>query len=179
MKYFIINIALYLSILSVTKAQSYNVNNSTDISSVLRIDPSGKQQKLTYKCQASYLVINDTIIKNATYYLKKSKHQNSTAFTLAIAGSVFVGAALIAGNAKEKSNSGSWNFGPSDKEIWTGILGIVGGSLIIASTPSFVNSGVNKHKARVALQKQKTGFGIPKVTGDIAGFLLSIPLGKY
>jgi hypothetical protein len=178
MKYFIINIALYLSILSVTKAQSYNVNNSTDISSVLRIDQSGKQI-ITFKCQASYLEINDTIIKNAAYYLKKSKHQNSTAFTLAIAGTVFVGAALLAGNAKEKSNSGSWNFGPSDKEIWTGILGIVGGSLIIASIPSFVNSGVNKHKARVALQKQKTGFGIPKVTGDIAGLLLSIPLGKY
>lgn len=177
MKYFSIIFILFVYIIS-AKAQSDKTINPTALSTVLIIDHAENILMPPSPRRVIFFRGNDTTIKNAAYYLAKSKHQNNTAWTLAVAGTVIIGAALLVGSGKEKTPSGTWDFGPSDKEVWTGILGVIGGGFVIASIPCFITGGVYKHKARVALRSQKTGFGIPNGSPDIPGFSLAFSIRK-
>ncbi|HMI78102.1 MAG TPA: hypothetical protein VK484_04880, partial [Ferruginibacter sp.] len=57
---------------------------------------------------------------------------------------------------------------------------IVGGiAFLVTSIPYFVSSSIHKHKARLKMSSQNTGFGVPsKVSRHITGITLTVPIGN-
>jgi len=117
---------------------------------------------------------------NQTDYLKKSKSQKITAWSLLGAGVVCtgVGILIIPKNYDLlESNSGQ------DSQLVIGsVMSILGFASMITSIPFFVSSGINKHRANrgtVGLMNQKTGAGAPpNVSSEITGITMTIALGK-
>jgi hypothetical protein len=177
MKKFILTIVLFLSIHVATKAQTYLASNTNSQSTAFNIDPGATQSSFTNRVNMMNTGSNVAAEKDAAYYFAKSKNQNTTGWVLAGTGAALICGALLIGGNKNDTNTG-WNFGPSDNEIWKGLLAGVGTIFIITSVPCFITAGVNKRKANLALSTQKTGYGIPLNPKNIKGLTLSMPIGR-
>ena len=163
MKKIILTVAVLFSLVLITNAQySVKVNTHNITTSALAVNSSA---------YASHIPIDPS--RNADFYMSRSKNQNTAGWVLVSSGVGLIGIALLIDGG---SSSNSW--GPSDGEVAQAIIGGIGAGLLIASIPCFITSAVYKHKAKVLLNNQKTGFGIPANSGNITGLTLSIPIGK-
>ena len=116
-------------------------------------------------------------VKNAQYYREKSKN-------LKIAGFCFIGAGAIGlaiglASFPKDANLIFQDEKDQSKADRATTITIIGSALLLGSIPFFVVSNVNKKKAKLYLNSEKTGMGIPVPAGSSAtGMTLSIPLGK-
>ncbi len=108
--------------------------------------------------------------KDYNYYIQKSKGQRTTGWILLGTGVGLAGIGLLIGTNQNAS---------FDQAATGGIIAAVGAVLVIISVPVMIIAGANKHKAKLMLSNQKTGFGLPpNVSKDITGITMTIPIGK-
>lgn len=87
-----------------------------------------------------------------------------------VGGVVLSGIGLLVANADYASGNDQ-----ADAAATLTVAGAVSG---IVSIPFMVMGTVYKHKAKVMLSSQKTGFGIPVKPGNITGVSVFIPISK-
>ena len=134
-------------------------------------------QNLSVKNE-SQLSPDPAIVHDKAYYLKKSRNNKTASWCLMGGGAVLMGIGaltfpkdydIIFGNSSEKENKA---------DVATALI-VVGAAAMLSSIPFTVMAGVNKRKAKLMIDSQKTGVGMPsKVSKDIVGITLQIPLGK-
>lgn len=108
--------------------------------------------------------------KDYDFYMKRSKNYRAAGWSTLIGGVVLSGVGLLI----SASSSASFN----QAETGVVIMGI-GALSGIVSIPFMISATVNKHKAKLMLDNQKTGFGVPSNVGkDVTGISMVIPLGK-
>ena len=113
---------------------------------------------------------NNLPVKDYDYYMRKRKNNLTAGWVTLGAGVVLSGIGLLV------STSGNASF---DDAATGGVITIIGAASGIASIPCMIMATVYKHKAKVQLSSQKTGFGVPsKVGKSITGITMSIPIGK-
>ena len=113
---------------------------------------------------------DDPITKDHDFYIQKSKNQRTAGWVLLSAGVGLSGIGLLIGTNRNASFDQA-----ATGAVITGIGALSG----IISIPFMIMAGVNKHKAKVMLTNQKTGFGLPpNVSKDIVGITVKIPIGK-
>lgn len=120
--------------------------------------------------KSMYSAANNLPVKDHDYYMNKRKNNLTAGLVTLGGGLLFSGVGLLMAT----SNS-------SDDEtgITGGVLTGIGAIAGVVSIPFMIMAEVYKHKAKVKLSSQKTGFGLPsKVGKSITGITMSIPIGK-
>lgn len=108
--------------------------------------------------------------KDYEFYMKKSRNHRTVGWATLIGGVVLSGVGLLVANADYESGNDQ-----ADAAVTLTVAGAVSG---IVSIPFMVMGTVYKHKAKMMLSSQKTGFGIPVKPGNITGISVFIPIGK-
>lgn len=116
--------------------------------------------------------------KDHDFYMRRSKTYRIVGWSTLGGGIVLSGIGiLIASN----SESGVDIYGnvTNDNATTAAVITIAGAVSGIVSIPFMIMASVNKHKAKVMVSSQKTGFGVPSsVSKDITGITMSIPIGN-
>ena len=167
MKKIILILGLIFSIHMVTKAQQEKqFITATNFTALKPITSS------------FYIPTDSTvIIKDYAYYMKKSKNQKIAAFTLLGGGALLTGIGVLT-FPKDYNIFGNSSSTENQANI-SAVIVVVGIAAMAASIPFFISSPINKHRAKLKINNQKTGFGTPpNVSKLITGITLSIPIGK-
>ena len=134
------------------------------------------QQEKQFIAAANYTTLksmyssgNNLPDKDYDYYMRKRKNS-------LIAGWVTLGAGVALSGIAWITSANSKSF---DNDATAGVLFIAGAASGIASIPCMIMATVNKHKAKMQLGSQKTGFGVPAgVSKDIVGITFKVGIGK-
>ena len=109
--------------------------------------------------------------KDADFYLRRSKNQRIAGWATLGGGLLLSGIGFLIINADVTTNSGN--------DGTAAVLFITGAPSGIVSIPFMIMASANKHKAKLMLSNQKTGFGVPQhVDKNIMGVTMSLPIGK-
>jgi len=109
--------------------------------------------------------------KDADFYLRRSKNQRIAGWATLGGGLLLSGIGFLIINADVTTNSGN--------DGTAAVLFITGAASGIVSIPFMIMARANKHKAKLMLSNQKTGFGVPQhVDKNIMGVTMSLPIGK-
>jgi hypothetical protein len=115
----------------------------------------------------------DPGVKDYDFYMKRSRNQRIVGWSTLGAGLLLSAVGLLVA-----TNSSDDIYDDSD-ETTAGVLLATGAASGIVSIPFMIMASVNKHKAKVMLNNQKTGFGVPpNVSKNIPGISLAIPIGQ-
>lgn len=113
---------------------------------------------------------NDTD-KDHDFYMRRSKTYRIAGWSTLGAGLLLSGIGLLVANGDYATNNANSNTAAT--------LTIAGATSGIVSIPFMIMASAYKHKARLMVSNQKTGFGVPSnVSKDIAGITMSIAIGK-
>jgi hypothetical protein len=109
--------------------------------------------------------------KDHDFYLRRSKNYRIVGWSTLGAGILLSGIGLLAANGDYATNDAN-----SNTAATLTIAGAVSG---VVSIPFMIMASAYKHKARVMVGNQKTGFGVPSnVSKNITGITMTIPIGK-
>ncbi len=112
---------------------------------------------------------NNAPEKDYEFYMKKSRNHRTVGWATLVGGVVLSGIGLLVANADYASGN------EADGAATLTIAGAVSG---IVSIPFMIMASAYRHKAKMMLSSQKTGFGIPVKPGNITGISVFIPIGK-
>lgn len=116
--------------------------------------------------------------KDYDFYLRKSKSQRIVGWATLGAGLVLSGVGLLIASNSESSVDIYGNV-TNDNTTTAAVITIAGAASGIVSIPFMIMASANKHKAKLMLKSQPTGFGVPpNVNRNITGISMSIPIGK-
>lgn len=165
MKKIILILALLISVHLKTKAQQVN-------QLIAPVENNTFSKKM-------YLSVSNPPDKDADFYLRRSKNQRIVGWTTLGGGIVLSGIGLLAAINSEGSTLDQYgNYREDDNTTIAAVLLIAGGLSGITSIPFMIMASANKHKARLMLKNQSTGFGVPPaVNKNIPGISVVIPLG--
>jgi hypothetical protein len=167
MKKFILILGLIIATQIQTKAQQEKqfitaTHYRTSKATVLTQDNSFSKSMYS---SANYLPVKDY-----DYYMNKRRKNLTGGLVTLGGGLLFSGVGLLMASSSSSDEETGISGG-----VLTGIGAIAG----IVSIPFMIMAEVYKHKAKVKLSSQKTGFGLPlKVGKSITGITMSIPIGK-
>ena len=127
-----------------------------------------------------YSSANNFPDKDADFYLRRSKNQRIVGWTTLGAGIVLSGVGLlIASNSTGSTVDMYGNYTEDNNTTVGAVITIAGAVSGIVSIPFMIMASGNKHKARLILKNQPTGFGgPPNVNKNIIGINIIFPLGK-
>lgn len=127
-----------------------------------------------------YLSANTPPDKDADFYLRRSKNQRTVGWVTLGAGVILSGIGLIVATNSEGGTYDQYgNYSEDNNTAIAAVLLITGGLSGIVSIPFMIIASGNKHKARLMLKNQQTGFGVPPgVNKSITGISMVIPLGR-
>ncbi len=108
--------------------------------------------------------------KDYDFYMKKARNHRTVGWATLVGGVVLSGVGLLLANADYATSSEQ-----VDAAATLTVAGAVSG---IVSIPFMVMGSVYRHKAKMMLSSQKTGFGVPVKPGNITGISVFIPIGK-
>lgn len=108
--------------------------------------------------------------KDYDYYMAKRKNNLTAGLVTLGAGVLLSGIGLLIATPANAS---------LDNAATGGVITVIGAASGIASIPCMIMATVYKHRAKMQLSSQKTGFGVPPgVSKDIVGVTLKIGIGK-
>ena len=108
--------------------------------------------------------------KDYNYYMGKRKDNLTAGLVTLGAGVLFSGLGLLIATPANAS---------LDNAATGGVITAIGAACGIASIPCMIMATVYKHKAKMQLSSQKTGFGVPPgVSRDIVGITFKIGIGN-
>ena len=111
--------------------------------------------------------------KDHDFYMRRSKIYRIVGWSTLGGGIVLSGLGLLIGSSIHANNI---DYG--DYTI-PGLLLATGAASGIVSIPFMIMATAYKHKAKLMISNQKTGFGVPSgVSRDITGITISFPIGK-
>ena len=123
--------------------------------------------------EKDYLNMNTPPDKDQDFYLRRSKNYRIVGWSTLGGGIVLSGLGLLIGSSIHANNI---DYG--DYTI-PGLLLATGAASGIVSIPFMIMATAYKHKAKLMISNQKTGFGVPSgVSRDITGITISFPIGK-
>lgn len=174
MKKFILILGLTIFTLSETKAQQEQQFITTANYSSVKTRLMQQENTLL---QNSYVYSGNNPVKDYHYYMTKSKN-NFTAGCVTLGSGVLLGVVgIIFASADDGSRDNGWGNEKNDDEA--AVLFLCSAASGIASIPLMIMGSVYRHKAKVMLKAQKTGFGVPQnVDKNIMGVTMSLPIGK-
>ncbi len=109
--------------------------------------------------------------RDADFYLHRSKSQRTVGWVTLGGGLLLSGIGLLLINGDVTTSNSN--------ESTAAVLFITGAASGIASIPFMIMASANRHKAKLLMAKQKTGFGAPPNAGKyITGITMTIPFGK-
>ena len=166
MKKVILILVLLISIHMGTKAQQVN-----------QFTASVEQNTFSKKM---YLQVNNVPDKDADFYFQRSKKQRTVGWVTLGAGIVLSGVGLlIASNSTGSTVDMYGNYREDNNTTVGAVITIAGAVSGIVSIPFMIMASGNKHKARLMLKNQPTGFGLPpNVNQNITGISMNFNLGK-
>lgn len=119
--------------------------------------------------EKNYLKTNTPPDKNQGFYLRRSKTYRIVGWSTLGGGIVLSGLGLLALSQEKANNNDNVDYNKP------GILLAAGAASGIVSIPFMIMASVNKHKAMVIVDNQKTGFGVPpNVSRNITGITLRV-----
>ena len=135
------------------------------------------QQEKQFITAAKYTALKPTYSpgnnlpdKDYDYYMRKRKNNLTAGWVTLGSGVLLSGIGLLIGTNANAS---------FDDAATGGIITVIGAASGIASIPCMIMASVYKHKAKVQLSSQKTGFGVPPgVSKDIVGITFKIGIGN-
>ncbi|HEX2684744.1 MAG TPA: hypothetical protein VHL77_12455 [Ferruginibacter sp.] len=171
MKKIIVLIALFMAVKLNTKAQQ---DNQFTASAFL------KQPTQDNTFNNMYSWSNTDPAKDADYYLRKSKNQRTVGWVTLGSGILLSGiGVLILSNDDGGSFDAYGNYQYDNNTNVGGVILALGAASGIVSIPFMIMASVNKHKARVMLKNEQTGFIVPPgVSKNIPGLSVAIQLGN-
>lgn len=108
--------------------------------------------------------------KDYDYYMGKRKNNLTAGLVTLGAGVVLSGIGLLIATPANAS---------LDNAATGGVITVIGAACGIASIPCMIMATVYKHKAKMQLSSQKTGYGVPPgVSKNIVGITFKIGIGK-
>ncbi|HNU88842.1 MAG TPA: hypothetical protein PKJ94_11145 [Ferruginibacter sp.] len=113
---------------------------------------------------------NNAPEKDYEFYMKKSRNHRTVGWATLVGGVVLSGVGLLVANADYASGN--------DQGEAAATITIAGAVSGIVSIPFMIMASAYRHKAKMMLSSQKTGFGIPVKPGNITGISVFIPIGK-
>jgi hypothetical protein len=151
------------------------------LSMICFINMESKAQQENWFITANSLIIANPVSlsipayntpnKDADYYFRKSKNNRAVGWATLGGGILLSGIGLLLANGDYATNNANSN----TADVLT-IAGAVSG---IVSIPFMIMAGVYKHKAKVMVSSQKTGFGVPQnVDKNIMDVTISLPIGR-
>ncbi|HMU10263.1 MAG TPA: hypothetical protein PKC54_09675 [Ferruginibacter sp.] len=108
--------------------------------------------------------------KDYEFYMKKARNHRTVGWATLGGGIILSGIGLLVANGDYATND--------EGSSTAGVLTVVGAVSGIVSIPFMIMASSYRHKARMMLSSQKTGFGIPVKPGNITGLSVFIPIGK-
>lgn len=108
--------------------------------------------------------------KDYEFYMKKSRNHRTVGWATLGGGIILSGIGLLVANGDYATND--------EGSSTAGVLTVAGAVSGIVSIPFMIMASSYRHKARMMLSSQKTGFGIPVKPGNITGVSVFIPIGK-
>ncbi len=175
MKKIILILGLIVAIHIETKAQQEN--QFTAVTYLTAVKPATLPVQNTFSTNR-YSSGKTGPDKDYNYYMQKSKSQRTVGWVTLGTGVVLSGIGLlIADNSETTTNS--YGVIGDDNSVTGGVLVLAGAASGIVSIPFMIMASVNRHKARLMIKNQKTGFGVPSnVNKNITGITMTIPIGK-
>jgi len=132
--------------------------------------------KIKYRQNLSNYDSSIVAKKDAAFYKTRSEDQKTGAWCIAGAGTIVLAIGLLS-----FPKNGDFIFASEEdqkKSDRATTVSIIGAAVIIASTPLFISSSVNKRKARLLLKSQQA-YGIPVPGGkNITSLALAFSIGK-
>ena len=105
--------------------------------------------------------------KDYDFYMRRNKNYRNVGWATLIGGVLLSGVGILVASNQYYGSSTA------------GVLVVAGAVSGIVSIPFMIMASVYKHKAKLMVSNQKTGFGLPSnMNKDITGITLQIPLGK-
>ncbi len=118
------------------------------------------------------LFIVSTHATDYDFYMKRSRSQRIVGW------STLGGGLLLSGIGILVASSSNDNYYDDGNENTAGVLLLLGVVSGIVSIPFMISASVNKHNAKLILDNQKTGFGVPSNVGkNIPGVTMVISFG--
>lgn len=108
------------------------------------------------------------LVKDYSYYMQKSKNHRTT-------GLVLLGTGVLASGIGLLLATNPNSFDQSETAAVCFVIGFVTG---VTSIPFMAIAHGYRNKAKLLIDSQKTGFGIPIRTSNITGITYSISIGK-
>jgi hypothetical protein len=127
-----------------------------------------------------YSSANNFPDKDADFYFRRSKSQRTVGWVTLGAGVVLSGIGLLVATNNQGATYDQYgNYSEDDNTTIAAVLLITGGLSGIVSIPFMIMASGNKHKARLMLKNQQTGFGIPPgMNKNITGISMVFSFGK-
>ena len=111
--------------------------------------------------------------KDHDFYLRRSKTYRIVGWSTLGGGIVLSGLGLLIGSREQANNNDNVDY------TIPGLLLLTGAVSGIVSIPFMIMASAYKHKAKLMISNQKTGFGVPSnVSGEITSITMIIPIGK-
>lgn len=172
MKKMILTAALIIS-LSIAAFAQYSYLAST-YSNV-----KGSYQAQYYSSNYNYNEPDDsaTVVKDSKYYKQVSRNQKIASYCF-----LGVGAAVVAiGFVTFPDDGVLFTSEKAEKEAdQATTITCIGAALMLGSIPFTIVSGINRRKAKILMQAEKTGAGIPiPNSSSVTGLTISISLGRH
>ena len=166
--------SILLIVSTTTRAQIAAPGNYKFVSAINMAPTSGRLNTMYFTNLEDSIVVKDT-----RYFREKSKEQRTAAWVLLGSGVACTGIGILIFPKDYNGIYGRDNASQENNATFSTIVTIAGLAAMITSIPFFISSSINKHRARVGISYQKTGFGVPvKSDKEIAGITLSFPIGK-
>lgn len=108
--------------------------------------------------------------KDYEFYMKKSRNHRTVGWATLGGGIILSGIGLLVANGDYATND--------EGSSTAGVLTVAGAVSGIVSIPFMIMASTYRHKAKMMLSSQKTGFGLPVKPGNITGISVFIPIGK-
>lgn len=119
--------------------------------------------------KTKYSPVKNLPNKDYNYYMDKRKNNLTAGLVTLGAGVLLSGIGLLIATNSSAS---------LDDAATGGVITAIGAASGIASIPCMIMATVYKHKAKMQLSSQKTGFGVPPgVSKDIVGVTFKIGIG--
>ena len=102
-------------------------------------------------------------VKDANYYLLKSKNQKTVAWVCLGGGVAIITTAALIGGSKAAGDYVNIITGgePENNYATENVLLIIGATAMAASIPLFISASKNKMRAKFKVTAQKTALGLP------------------
>lgn len=173
-------IILILSLIAVnhmeTKAQQETQSTTATYLTAIKFTSFPEQNTFS---KNGYLSGKNDTDKDYNYYMQKSKRQRTVGWVTLGSGIVLSGIGLLIAGNSEPTTDIYGNLIDDDNSSIAAVLTIAGAASGIVSIPFMIMASSNRHKAKVILKAQKTGFGVPQnVDKNIMGVTMRLPIGR-